>query len=237
MKNVTKGMVAAAALAAWMTPGVASAIVVDTFSEGPQTVSVSAAPGTDTDTVTGLTTTETIGGARMLTLELLESDFGGTSSDVVNTAMGLMSYNNDSGNLSTLEVLWDADGAGLGGVDITDGGTDIGLSLALLASDLGGVIEFTIMDTAAEGGDSASLALVAPDSASILFFTYEDFVGVGDVNLEMIDSIKMVITPEKDGDYTIDLLESGNPIPEPVTASLGALGIAALGTTLRRRQA
>ena len=70
-----------------------------------------------------------------------------------------------------------------------------------------------------------------------LFFNYASFIGIGDVT--DVNQIDFRIQGQEDGDYQINLIQSRQPptneVPEPITATLGLMGLGVLGMATRRR--
>ena len=150
-----------------------------------------------------------------------------------NPPVGMLGLSSSTGVTAMFELLYDADGAGLGGIDLTEGGTSSGFTVFFASADAGAATTVTLMDTA---GDTLENTLNTAAGPGFLFFDYSLFTGIGDIT--DIDAIQIEIQGQIDGDYQIDLLESRNtPLPEPLTATLGTLGLGILGISLKRRRA
>ncbi|MFO7898682.1 MAG: hypothetical protein R6V58_06440, partial [Planctomycetota bacterium] len=109
-----------------MSTAFAVPFTIDDFTEpvGDQSVSFTGA-GTASDTVTGLTPANTVGGSRQLDLTVAS---GSQSNSLVvdhdDYGVGALSMNLGSGTDGFGVVTWDSNGAGLSGVDLTVAGTN-----------------------------------------------------------------------------------------------------------------
>ncbi len=218
--------------------GDAYGLLIDNFDSGAGTVDSLVDPGP-----TNFASVDAIGGSR--TLEILGFPTDGDPLSMgaelsVAVPPGALGHSQDvfaPGGRS--KVTWDSNGAGLGGLDLTDGGLANGLSMDLLSIDVG-TVDVTLMveDT---GGGMSSLQLPGLVLGTNNFFFASFSVGADFTDVE---SIMMTIEADESSDLVIDFLETidvpptpRNAVPEPITASLGLMGLGALGYTTRRRGA
>lgn len=231
--------VGAACSGALLLANSAQAILIDNFDSGPGTVST-AVPGP-----TNFASIDAIGGSRTLEMLGFPTDADPTSQgatlEVAAPVPGVLAHSQNAiapGGRS--KVTWDNNGLGLGGVDLTDLGQANGLMVDLLSIDVGNVdVTFMIEDI---DGQSSEL-LLSGLAAGTNQFLFSDFIGNAD--FETANNIMLRIDADATSDLTLDLIETvavpppppppPPVIPEPVTSTLGVMGLAALGMVLRRR--
>jgi hypothetical protein len=167
----------AAFLAGAIATPAARAFTIDTFDDGDTTIEidVNTSPGTDNDT--GLT--GAVGGTRTISVTAVntrDSTLYINDPFVTDSAGALFFEAQSSGN-GTANILYDANGAGLGGVDVTEAGDNDRFRLAVIfANDVGApnpltTITFTVIDDQ-----------TTPETASVLTtFPSENFTGAFDV--------------------------------------------------------
>ncbi len=219
----------------------AQALLIDSFDADPDAVS------TGTPGPSNTASAAAIGGSRTLEILGFPGDLDPTSlgADLeVAAPPGVLAHSQDAlapGGRS--KVTWDDNGNGLGGLDLTDGGLANGLMVDLIAIDIGDVdVTFMVEDTA---GGSAQL-LLAGLAAGTNQFLFSDFVGA--VNFESVQNVMLTIDADARSDLVLDLIETvdvpptpptppppPDVIPEPVTSTLGMMGLVTLGMVLRRR--
>ncbi|NIP69236.1 MAG: PEP-CTERM sorting domain-containing protein [Planctomycetales bacterium] len=191
--------------------------MIDDFNGGDDTVVSGFFPGPSNTAYAGA-----IGGSRTL-----EATSGAAGATLLSVAAGILIHGQGPVGGGTSLVVWDAAGAGLGGIDLTDGGSDDGLSIDILGIDSGLVnLEFTITDTSAM---SSSLLLIGL-GVGTQGFLFTDFVGTADFT--DADYISLEITALAGSDLTLDFVETAPVsvalVPEPATLSLLGLGVFAL---------
>ncbi len=181
----------------------------------------------------GLDLTHVIGGSRDATVTWLSGTLSARMN--INPPPAVLGMSSDTGVTANFELMYDNAGAGLGGIDMTQGGTSPGFAVFFVSADAGAATTVTLTDT---GGDTLTHTLLTA-GPGVLFFQYNMFAGAGDIT--DIDTIHFIIEGQEDGDYQISLIQSrdvpgdddgGNEVPEPVTAVLSTLGLVALA---RRR--
>ena len=215
----------------------AQAIIIDDFDTGPGVVQTFD-PGTGTGDPgpTTFAAAGAIGGER--TLEILDFPAGsGTPSEgamlEVAVPPGALGHSQDAfADGGRSKVTWTA-----GGADLTDGGASDGIMLDLISIDVGGVdVTVMVQDTA---GGASSLVLsplvVGPNN-----FFFADFIG--DADFTITDVIMLEIEADNQSDLVLDFFETsqvppppGEGVPEPVSATLGLMGLGALAHATRRR--
>lgn len=259
------GLVAVAAFYAMP----AQAIIIDPFDAPPSAFSHSLAVASSASTLTGQNiggTTDAIGGVREV-ISVLTTGTPGEASSEVNFGgfPGIVSIASKGNATADLTLLYDADSTatgtlleagppaihvnpagGLGGIDITDGGTQNAFGW-IFGLDLGGVTgTVTVWD--ATTGDSASLTttllatggstnfvnhvcpfsnLVDDDGDSFGDATFDvDLTDIGAISLSFsLVTAAGPVSPVDDQDFSVDLFQT---VPEPSTMGflLGGVGLA-----------
>ena len=227
MFNITLSAIAFSALML----GSAQALTIDTFNTN-QSVIDGAAVGATSSTVSD--GANILGTDRTVSIEQLGP--GATPSELnINTGTaGILTLGNTDAN-SVSNITYDGvGGAGLGGVDVTEGGTDDRFTLFVVFGDFPTDIELTVSD----GSNTASLQVSTPAFAvgAPLFFEYTSFVG-GPVDFTMIDMINIELsTTTPVSDLQLDFFGTTTEIAEPGVLAILGLGLAGLGLARRRRR-
>lgn len=206
----------------------AAVIVIDDFNTGAQTVAASVVPISNTVAANGA-----IGGFRNTAITFANFTGGSTVRANDGPAANTYSHSNDAGFLSNSKVTWDANGAGLGGSDLTDGGLNDALQIDINAIDQGNVaLEFLVKDT---GNVESSLTLTGLGVGQHAFF-FTAFSGNADFG--NVDNIMLRVVTGDASDVVLDLVQTRSgliTVPAPATIALFGLGLLGLGR-LRRRQ-
>ena len=222
-------MAACAAGGMVMTDAANATVMIDDFETGPGMVDV------DNPGPTNFVAAGAIGGSR--TLQVLP----GASGTELEVQSGVLGHSQSAlGTGGSSKTTWDANGLGLGGVDLTDGGVDDAIMFEILSIDVGDVdVTFMVQDTAGGSASVTSVGLVAGSET----VPYTDFVGA--VDFTDIDVIMLQIDAVGTSDLLLDLLATADTItpppppttgvPEPVSATLGLMGLGALAHATRRR--
>jgi len=130
----------AAVAAALFCAGHATAVSIDTFETSQSLLAATSGTPTNSSVVSGA---GIVGGDRFL-----EAQYGsgpGAATVVVND--GRLAYGAAMGTAGGGRVVWDSDGAGLAGVDLTDGGVSKSLFVDVFQADSGTTLTFTVEDT------------------------------------------------------------------------------------------
>ncbi len=232
MKRTIAALVVLATLGVLAPTVHAAPFTIDHFTQPNtgQAVSVTGI-GSAFNTTTGLA--GVVGGSRTLQVDVTASAYGQSSSLVVSPASpGALSLGNDSGQVGVGTVTWDANGAGLGGVDITNGSILPIFQATILFSDLNLGFRVDITETAGAGGSTAFWSTNLGSGPSLVNQSLASFTNAGAVDFTKVDKIVLTMSGPLAQDATLDLVEV---VPEPVTMSM--LGLGGLALLLRRRRA
>jgi hypothetical protein len=225
-----------ATVALFWAAGVRALIVVDSFNVGDGSGGVLQSVRTnsvgDGSTVTNAAAagpTDIIGGYHTLTARLTQGGSGDIADASVDLA-GNNAFRVDS-SLSNARaqgtVVWDANGAGLGLIDISQGGT-----LDQFLMQLGGGISnfrYTLTVT-----DNDSTAAAVHDFLTMgggqVPFLFSEFSGI---DFSQVDRISLqALALWNDSDVSIDWIRTDTTVPEP--SALALLGLCAVVGGLRR---
>ena len=148
-----------------------------------------------------------------------------------------LNINIDENHSATVMITYSdiMDGMGGMGVDLSDGGTNAGF-LTLISSDPSASgTDFTVELTTAMGTHVGTFFdFMHPDP--FFFIDFDDFAPAYPDGT-LVTDVKITIATDLGSDLAIDLFAGGNipGVPEPMTASLGLMGLAVLAARRRRR--
>jgi len=231
-------------VAYWLSFSSAQAIMIDPFENGSLEVGVNAGspPQIQTD---GSAVTEALGGSRELQAyasSLIDST-NYPSYYILGQSCGACTphvyYHAQLNVIGDTKVHWDGVNeavlkpAGLGGVDLTDGGASTGFEIKVDYLAAGLNLALQVWDNGSTASASLSSLLLGTN-----FVPFADFTGT--VNWASIDAIQMVISyPAAAVGQAyiaeIDYIRTNSSVPEPATLALFGLGLAGIGAVWRRR--
>ncbi|MEO1130972.1 MAG: hypothetical protein AAFX05_14865 [Planctomycetota bacterium] len=201
----------------------AQGVIIDTFETAQALLIANAGTPTDASVVNGA---GILGGERQLEAQYVAGP--GSVTSVVES--GRLGYGATAGTNGRSDVQWPASGNSLGGVDLTEGGTDTAFALDVFQIDSGLTVSFTVEDT---GANVSTGDLILPPNIVVpttFFLQYADLTGSAD--LTAIDRIQMlIIAPINETDAVFESLRTD--VPTPSAASV--LAIAGAGLLRRRR--
>lgn len=228
MRKVAIGFAAITVLAY----GAANAVTIDTFQSGSVDFTVYGPVGNVGDVLnTGLPSTETIGGTRYVEANIIQADDGTDDKVEVRrlsgSGAGLFDVANTVGSDSVVTVVWDRNGAGLGGIDLTTNANGLYISFP---SKINNALKltFTITNTTEQ---TRTGIFNFPDKFAGLndFLSFTDFGGTG--TFTSTSAITMEMNSSAGWDARLDLIDTRNEVPIPGTLLLMGIG---LGALLRR---
>ncbi|MCA9048550.1 MAG: PEP-CTERM sorting domain-containing protein [Planctomycetaceae bacterium] len=205
--------------------------VIDNFAEvGNEVLLAFPTTGTYSAVKTGLSAANTAGGVRQTEIDLLAANGPSFTTRTAST----FSWSHGPTN-SQARLTYDANGAGLGGIDLTDAGNSQLFALIALGNDLGFSYTISVTDVPGSGGDTATF-MNTVGAGVIGSFTqlFTDFTNAGAVDFTMIDSISVLLQGPTAANVQLASLHTA-AVPEPSTLlSLSAVG--GIFVMVRRRQ-
>lgn len=194
--------------------------IIDDFSDFQKvTVNTNTTPDTVANTVAG----SMLGGFRTITVNRV-SGLGETHASVNEFGGQALEVSNTAGINSDVSVLWNANGAGLGGVDLTVAGVNDYLSMNVLTIDLSVNVSFTLVDSLANTFTSGPTFFPGP---GVFQVDLNQFTVGGGVDVTDIESITMFLSSTDTAwDGTVDFVETNVKfVPVPAPLALMAIGL------------
>lgn len=236
------GMVAVVCAAASFTgfQTAHASILIDDFSEvglpSPWAVTVSTVTST-TNSEAGLSSV--IGGVRTSTVTgisfavpLLDD----VDVTVAPSPISLFDFRTSSGARGNATLRYDS--GGIPGGLAADLSNEAGILIDLIEFDHGGGVDMPISISISDGTNSATLVkmLTSPGAQSVLF-GINDFVGVGGVSLNSVDSIEILFDAQLAQDFRVDRISTiTSLVPEPGALAVWCVVAAAAGLVIVRRR-
>lgn len=217
-------------------------LIIDSFDTG-QFVSVTGTPSGFKSATDTIAAAEALGGERDIYLERTSANSGSVSADVDTSLPGALTYSSGSSTTGNAIIVWDGsdsdatslDATGLGGVDLTLGGTLNALAIRT-TSDLGASLVLTIYKDAAnysaftqavpaDGTFTLQDFVIPFASFGVVGGTGADFTNVGAISLKVVGTTANV-------DLAVDFIKA---VPEPTSGLLVGLATLAAGLVLKRK--
>ncbi len=222
MKGFIVGVSMVAALS---VAGNANALVIDNFDGGAQSVS---APGTNT-----VSYSAAVGGFRTVNMAS-PGPLTATASVIPGAApLGIYAHSADALTPATSTITWDANGAGLGGVDFVEGLINNTFSFDIVSIDQGFIdLILTVEDTLS---NSASYTFSGAGTG-VQTVAFTNFSGIDFTSVNMLS---LQVKGGAASDLTLDLFATTGeqpPLTVPEPGVLLLLGAGLLGMAGMRRR-
>ena len=217
-----------------LSVGSAQALTIDTFSTN-QVVYDGIGGGATSSTVSDAL--NILGTERTISVEQLGPGATPSSVSINVGTSGLLTLDNTD-TFSVSKIVYNGiGGSGLGGVDVTEGGTLDTFSLFVVLGDFPTDIALTVSD----GTNTASLMQTSPFLAINvpLLFEYSSFAG-DPVDFTMIEYISIdLITTHPMADLQLAIIDfvGTTSVPEPGVLAVLGFGLIGLGLVRRKRAA
>ena len=213
-------------LSLMMASADASVIVVDDFDDG--TIDLEANSVIRSATLLDQATASAIGGFRDTGVQLV-SEFLSARAQA-NPIPGVIAFSSASASTGVFELIYDGfDFGGLGGVDLTDAGSNKQILVDFTSADHGAELSVELRDT---DGNFFIGQIELTEDPGLVGFKLSDFTGVDTTS---IDAIAVVVHGDPEGDYVIDAIYAA--IPEPSTIMIWSLMAVGMAFYVRRNRA
>lgn len=208
-------------------------LIIDHFDSGAQTLTTTT---TGTFSPGAIVASTALGGYRTSKLVVSANPDGQLSQLQISTSSGGKAFFSNGPSVSAIAtMLWDANGVGLGSLDLTQAGTSNAFRADVLFSDQNLGYKLTVKD-GGSGVSTFTTNLGAILSSTIEISKFSSFIGTADFT--DVESIEMELSGPLAQDATFHLLETGTTVPEPASLAIWSLIAMAVGgvQVLRRRK-
>ncbi|WP_165247119.1 PEP-CTERM sorting domain-containing protein [Paludisphaera soli] len=218
-----------AALLALASTAARADFTVDDFGTSPQSTSITGGTGSTSSTTAAV---GVLGGSRTLNLAVSANPFGQNATAVVTGGdPGYFILNSGAGVNASGSIVYDAFGAGLGGEDLAQYGSQF--EVDLIAADARLTLGITLTDTF---GATRTVSF-SNLSVGLVSFGFAGFTGV---DLTSLASVALVFDAPESADFVLNFIGvTGNVppvVPEPASAGLMGLGLILAVVSARRRR-
>ena len=207
----------------------AAILTIDNFDVGSGAISASQG-GSDSDTEGGLSP-NVLGGVRDMAIPGGIGVVGPSSLKVfVSPSLGTLFFELGSQTSGSAVLTYDNLGAGLGGIDLTDSGSNGYFTMKIVDIDQGDLdITIRVEDTAATSEGVTTM----DGGVGIIQIPFADFSGV---DFTSIEKITLELAGPDATDLQIDTFYASAAVPEPASFAVWSLiGMSCLGFGWRRR--
>ncbi len=208
MKKIISCVILASSI---VLAGGVQAASIDNFDGGAHSVT---GLGVSSDTINYA---GAIGGSRKIEIDITNPNEGDAKARVYNSATynsGVYSHSAEALTAATSTITWDANGAGLGGIDLTDGRDFSVFSFDIFRIDQGEVnLTFSVLDTL---GNAVKYTLSGA-GVGVQAVAFDLFTGDMGFDFESVNAISLEIEGDDASDLVLDNLRT---VPTPATLML-----------------
>ena len=238
-------VVAAGVILLLASTGYADPIIIDDFTDGYCSISLAYSGGLPQDSGWKTVSATALGSYRSMRLQLVGPPSGGSGSSTARVDQanlpGALTWDEDACLDGVLMLKYDANGVGLGGIDLTSGGT---ASQFVFRHGTDAHTAALTIDVYDQSGGHSQLLTTLPSTPTTnimttSLFNFTSFSAVGTA-ADFTDADEVVFTissaTQGGGDYSFSLGEhGGGNVPEPATVILLAAGLGAAALARRHR--